>query len=112
MADTRAIRLPEDMLDQARTEGALMSRSAPGQIEFWARIGRAIEHSPGFDYNKIKNVLLGRTPIDALSDWEKAVYDSEHESMMRTPTAQEQRAHGDIAARAAAAGIDPADLGA
>lgn len=44
---TRALRIASDLIRIAQTEGKVSGRSAGGQVEHWARIGRAIEQMPG-----------------------------------------------------------------
>ena len=41
---TIALRLNDELVHEAETEGLLTKRSTPKQIEFWAQIGKAVAH--------------------------------------------------------------------
>lgn len=43
---SNAVRLSKELIDRAAAAGQIYRRSASGQIEYWARIGAALE-SPG-----------------------------------------------------------------
>lgn len=73
MAQT--VKLADDKLvDDARTEAELQSRSLAGQITHWARIGRAVERSAGFDHARLSRVLAGEMETGALTAEEKALW--------------------------------------
>lgn len=40
-----SVKLPETLVQQARDAAQPMRRSAAGQIEYWATLGRVVEHS-------------------------------------------------------------------
>ena len=46
MSVTSSIRINQDLYEQAKLEAALEHRSIAGQIEFWARVGRAALDNP------------------------------------------------------------------
>ena len=46
MADSTSIRINQDLYEQARQDAAVEHRSISGQIEFWARAGRAALDNP------------------------------------------------------------------
>lgn len=70
----KGIRVSDMLVDLARTEGGAMQRSIGAQVEHWARIGRAIEHSPDFDYADVMAALAAEKPVDDLSAKERAFY--------------------------------------
>jgi hypothetical protein len=88
-----------------------MHRSMGGQVEYWARIGRAIEQSGNFSYRNICEALHGDLAVDDLNAWEKPLFDKEHDAAMQTVTAQETRAHEARMRRFDEAGIDVESLG-
>lgn len=92
MAGT-SIRVSENLATRSRNESRLMHRSQAGQIEYWARIGRAIEHSGQFDYNRIARALQGELAVDELSLYEKPVFDALHDDAMRESSPAEHQAH-------------------
>jgi len=50
-----------------------MGRSIAGQVEHWARLGRAVERSSTFGYERIRSVLSARQSFDDLTADEQAV---------------------------------------
>lgn len=108
---TTSIRVSDDLSKASRAEARLMHRSQAGQIEYWARIGRAIEHSGQFDYQHIARALRAEIPVDALSAYEKPVFDAMHDEAMRHATADERRAHEDRLQRFRDAGVNTDALG-
>ena len=54
---TSPMRLDASLVEAAKREGAIKKRSAPKQIEFWAELGKAVEHV--LDYNDIFAVIQG-----------------------------------------------------
>ena len=55
-----AVRLSEEMIQQARIRSEAMERSIAKQIEYWAKIGKIAEENPDFPYSFIKDVLVGQ----------------------------------------------------
>lgn len=68
-----AVKLTDEIVASARQEAQLMKRSLAGQIEHWASIGRAIERSAEFSYERLRAALAAQLPFDALSATERAV---------------------------------------
>jgi hypothetical protein len=54
------IKLSDDLIAKARHYGKIYSRSAPKQIEFWAKIGRIAEENPDLPYEFIRDILIAR----------------------------------------------------
>lgn len=54
-----AIKLPDELINEARRYGLVYSRSVPKQIEYWSRIGRLAEENPDLSYSFLKEILLG-----------------------------------------------------
>ncbi|MGB7758070.1 MAG: hypothetical protein WBL23_18615 [Salinisphaera sp.] len=106
-----SIRVSDDLSKASRAEARLMHRSQAGQIEYWARIGRAIEHSGQFDYQHIARALKAEIPVDELSAYEKPVFDAMHDEAMRHASSQEQNAHERRLEQLRQAGIDTEALG-
>jgi len=88
-----------------------MHRSQAGQIEYWARIGRAIEQSGQFDHQHIARALKAEIPVDELSAYEKPVFDVMHDDNMREAHADEGRAHERRMAAFRDHGVDTDALG-
>ncbi len=47
MSGSTSIRINQDLYEQARQEAGAEHRTIAGQIEFWARVGRAALDNPG-----------------------------------------------------------------
>ena len=68
-----AIKLSDGFVGLARGEGKVMGRSIAGQVEHWARLGRAVERAPGFDYGRVRSALVAQTSFDDLTGDERAI---------------------------------------
>ncbi|MEA2626859.1 MAG: hypothetical protein QOD06_2904 [Candidatus Binatota bacterium] len=68
-----AIKLSDEFVTIARREGRLMGRSIAGQVEHWARLGRAVERAPGFGFERVRAVLSAEASFDDLTADEQAV---------------------------------------
>jgi hypothetical protein len=71
-----SIKLPTDLVDAARSDASVFSRSISGQVEHWARLGRAIEASPVFPLDRVRAALNGEFNADALTDAEWELFDA------------------------------------
>ncbi|MCO6441666.1 MAG: ParD-like family protein [Nitrococcus mobilis] len=64
------IKLSDQLIREAKTVGQAMSRSAPKQLEHWARIGRIAEENPELTYSEIQGILLAEQEReDELTDY-------------------------------------------
>jgi len=54
-----AVNLDEKLVNDARSQSKVLSRSVTKQIEHWARIGHIAEDNPDLTYSQIKDILLG-----------------------------------------------------
>ena len=68
-----AIKLSDRFVGLARGEGKVMGRSIAGQVEHWARLGRAVERAPGFDYGRVRRALKAEESFDDLRADERAI---------------------------------------
>ena len=58
MVNSKAIKLPGDIISEANKHASVFSRSVPKQIEHWVKIGRIAEENPDLPYNFIKDILF------------------------------------------------------
>lgn len=58
-----AIRLPEELINQAEKYAHINMRTVPKQIEYWAMLGRCAEDNPDLSLDFIKNCLLAQEEI-------------------------------------------------
>jgi hypothetical protein len=67
-----AIRISEELAEEAKKFSKIEHRSLTGQIEHWARIGKSSEENSDLTYILIKEILLG---IEELDQNEKTEYE-------------------------------------
>lgn len=86
----QSIKLSDHGMDLVRKEIPITIRSLAGQVEYWMRIGRAIEKSGRFNYSHIKDALSGQISTDELSAEEQVIFLNEYsESMWETTSTEE-----------------------
>jgi hypothetical protein len=56
--NSRAVKLPEDLIFEANKYASVFSRSLSEQIEHWARLGKLAEENPELPYDFIKDILI------------------------------------------------------
>jgi len=66
-----AVRVSEELVQEARKYSRVDHRSITGQIEHWARIGKCVEENPDLTYDLIKEILIG---IEELEQGELSEY--------------------------------------
>lgn len=57
MSTTTSIRINQDLYEQARQDASAEHRTISGQIEFWARVGRAALDNPDLPVDFIAESL-------------------------------------------------------
>jgi hypothetical protein len=55
----KAIKLSDDLVNDAQRYAAVNHRSAPKQIEHWAAIGKIAEENPDLPLGFVKDTLVG-----------------------------------------------------
>lgn len=55
-----SIRIDKDLFDAAASEGKAEYRSAPQQINFWAKIGRNALANPDLPIDVIRDLLIAK----------------------------------------------------
>ena len=66
-----AVRISEELVNEAKKYSRIDNRSITGQIEHWAKIGKCAEENPDLTYSLIKEILIG---IEELEQGEKSEY--------------------------------------
>jgi hypothetical protein len=66
-----AVRISDELVDEAKRFSRIDHRSLAGQIEHWARMGKCAEENPDLSYSLIKEILIG---LDELDAGEKTTY--------------------------------------
>ncbi|MHA1564638.1 MAG: TA system antitoxin ParD family protein [Alphaproteobacteria bacterium] len=86
----QSVKLADDVMALVRRESHLHSRSIAGQIAHWIKIGRAIERSEAFDYQRIAAALEAALPPDQLTAEEQEVWFAEFGQAVTAPSGQEK----------------------
>lgn len=60
-----ALKLSDDLIEMAKPHAAAEQRSIPKQIEYWARLGKAVDDNPGLPVQFIKDTLLAVQEVKA-----------------------------------------------
>jgi len=56
---SKAIKLSDQLINDASINGRAQHRSTPKQIEYWARIGKIADENPDLPLSLIKGMLVG-----------------------------------------------------
>lgn len=66
-----ALKLSEGIVALAKPHAAAKHRSVPKQIEYWARLGKAVEDNPELPLQLIQDTILGleEAKAEQLSDY-------------------------------------------
>ncbi|WP_420337005.1 TA system antitoxin ParD family protein [Roseibium sp.] len=86
----QSVKLADSLMSFIRKESKLRSRSVAGQITHWVNIGRAIENSAAFDYDRITSVLESRLSPDDLASEEQDVWFAQFSDAMIEPSETER----------------------
>lgn len=81
----RAVKLSDELVESARYESEIYSRSMTQQIEHWARIGRAVERTGAYG-DRVRAALQADLEFDALTAEEKLSYLSQLERQIHMPS--------------------------
>lgn len=60
-----ALKLSDDLIEDAKPYAAAEHRSVPKQIEYWARIGKAVLENPDVPLRLIQDIMLSREEAKA-----------------------------------------------
>jgi len=59
------VKLSDKLIADAKITAKALNRSVPGQIEYWAKIGKIAEENPDLPVNFINGILVGMAEIEA-----------------------------------------------
>ena len=85
----QSVKIADKVMALVRRESQLQSRSVAGQIAHWIKIGRAIERSESFDYQRVIAALEASLSPDDLTAEEQEVWLAEFAEAMTQPSSQE-----------------------
>ena len=59
-----AVRISDDLVNEARKYSKIDHRSLAGQVEHWAKVGKCAEENPDLTYDLIKEILIGLAELE------------------------------------------------
>lgn len=62
---TTAVRISDELANNARKYSKVEHRSVTGQVEYWARIGKCAVDNPDLSYEFIKDMLISIEELDS-----------------------------------------------
>ena len=62
---TLNLRLSDELVNDAKVIGDVMSRSAAKQVEHWAKIGKIMEENPDLTYEFVRQALIAQAEINS-----------------------------------------------
>lgn len=60
-----AIKLSDELVNDAKAYAKAQHRTPPKQIEYWARIGKIAEENPDLPLSFVKDALIGLEEVHA-----------------------------------------------
>ena len=61
----KSVKLSSNLIDDAALHGKIQHRSTPGQIEYWAMIGKIADENPDLTFEFAKDILTGLGELEA-----------------------------------------------
>jgi len=62
---TSSVRLDQELVEKATIIAKALSRTAPKQIEHWAKIGEMMEDNPDLPYEFVKQAIIAKAEHEA-----------------------------------------------
>ena len=62
---TSSVRLDQELVERASIIASALSRTAPKQIEHWAKIGEIMEDNPDLPYEFVKQAIIAKAEKEA-----------------------------------------------
>lgn len=59
-----AVRISDELMREAKLMSSVEHRSAEGQIEYWAKIGKCAKDNPYLTFSLIRELLIGLEELD------------------------------------------------
>lgn len=103
-----SVKFPDAFVENARREAALFNRSVAGQIEHWARLGRALEGTHGFSIERLRQALAGQLKLEDLNALEREAFFANMHVWLDNPSPEVVEAYAEIGRQPGAVGLDGA----
>lgn len=101
-----SVKFADTFVEDARREATLFNRSVAGQIEHWARLGRALEGAPGIPVERVRETLEGRVKLETLSVQEQGAVFDHLDAWFDNPPEDIVAAYQEIGSQPGAVGLD------
>lgn len=62
---TASVRIDLELIDKATIVAKALNRTAPKQIEHWAKIGEMMEDNPDLPYEFVKQAIIAKAEREA-----------------------------------------------
>lgn len=62
---TASVRIDQELFDKAVIMAKALNRTAPKQIEHWAKIGEMMEDNPDLPYEFVKQAVIAKAEKEA-----------------------------------------------
>lgn len=93
------VKLNSGLVEEARREAETLNRSLGGQIEHWARLGKAVENAEGFTIDRVRAALSGELSIEDLAQEEQDALFGQLGSVFAAPVPAVQHAYAELGER-------------
>ncbi len=60
-----AVKLSDELVQDAQVKAKAMHRSTAGQIEYWSKIGKMAEENPDLNYEMLKDIIISLEEANA-----------------------------------------------
>lgn len=107
MAKQASVKLSSEFLEEARREAGVLHRSVGAQVEYWAKLGRALENAPGFGMDGVRKALHGGLKLEDLTAPEQDAVFEYLSAELDAPSARVRAHYAALGAEEGAAGSDP-----
>lgn len=99
-----SVKLTTEFLDEARREADAFNRSLAAQVEHWARIGRAVEHTPGLGVSDVQSLFDGRFKVEDLAPSVRGAFWGHMTEAFKASDAEADAYYAELASREGAVG--------
>jgi hypothetical protein len=104
--NTVSVRISNDLIEAARREAAVFTRTLSGQIEHWVKLGRVAESAPGFTAERMRAALMGQMDADELNAAEREIYEDMAGEALSSPLPAEREFFDALGREGGAVGLD------
>ncbi|WP_435104905.1 TA system antitoxin ParD family protein [Arhodomonas sp. AD133] len=101
-----SVRLPNELVEEARKEARVYNRTVSGQIEHWVKLGRTVETTPGFTLDRVRAAFEQRFDPDDLTAAEREIFEDLRGAAMDAPSKAKDDFLAELRQRTGTVGYD------